>query len=232
MSYPAAPMNILAVMAHPDDEILGCGATLARLRSEGHHVYTSILCANADARADRPPDLARYATEAAAIIGVEDSANYDFANIRFNTVPHIEMVKAIEDAILRFRPEWIFTHHPSDLNIDHRVCYEATVAAIMLPQRMTKDLPTTLIRKVFLCEVLSSTDWAPSSGPAFQPNAFINVAETFPKKLEALAHFAGAMKPFPHSRSLENVRHLAHLRGAQAGLEYAEAFHVIRDVMV
>ncbi|HKO02081.1 MAG TPA: PIG-L family deacetylase [Thermoanaerobaculia bacterium] len=225
-------MNILAVMAHPDDEILGCGATLARLRAEGHHVYTSILCSHADARADRPDDLKRFASEAAAMIGVEESANYEFANIRFNTVPHIEMVKAIEKAILRFRPEWVFTHHPSDLNIDHRVCYEATVAAVMLPQRLTTDVPPTLIKKVFLCEVLSSTDWAPSSGPAFQPNAFVNVAETFPQKLEALAHFAGAMKPFPHSRSLENVRHLAHLRGAQAGLELAEAFHVIRDVMV
>jgi LmbE family N-acetylglucosaminyl deacetylase len=225
-------MNILAVVAHPDDEILGCGATLARLRAEGHHVYTVVLCANADARANRPADLNRFAAEAAEMIGVEESANHSFGNIRFNTVPHIEMVKVIEEAIVRFRPDWIFTMHPSDLNIDHRVCHEAAMAAIMLPQRGTSDLPAQMIRKVFLCEVLSSTDWALPAVSQFQPNAWFDVEATFEKKLLALAHFEGAMKPFPHSRSLENVKHLAHVRGAQIGVPLAEAFMVVRDVTV
>jgi LmbE family N-acetylglucosaminyl deacetylase len=225
-------MNILAVVAHPDDEILGCGATLARLRAEGHHVYTAVLCANADARANRPADLNRFAAEAAAMVGVEESANYDFENIRFNTVAHIDMVKKIEEAIIRFRPDWIFTMHPSDLNIDHRVCHEATMAAIMLPQRGTSDMPVTMIRKVFLCEVLSSTDWALPTVAQFQPNAWFDVEATFEQKLLALAHFEGAMKPFPHSRSLENVKHLAHVRGAQIGVALAEAFMVVRDVTV
>jgi len=224
-------MNVLAIAAHPDDELLGCGATLARLKQEGHRVFSVILCASADARVDRPEDLPRYAAESAQMVGIEETMSFEFGNIRFNTVPHIEMVQAIEKAIDRFRPEWVFTLHPSDLNIDHRVCYEAAMAAIMLPQRMSRDMPATMIRKVFLCEVLSSTDWAPPTELAFQPNAFVDVASTFDKKLAALAHFAGAMKPFPHSRSLENVRHLAHLRGAKAGLELAEAFVVVRDVI-
>jgi LmbE family N-acetylglucosaminyl deacetylase len=224
-------MNILAIAAHPDDEILGCGATLARLRQEGHRVFSVILCASADARVDRPHDLPRYASEAARMIGIEETMTFDFANIRFNTVPHIEMVQAIESAIDHFRPEWVFTLHPSDLNIDHRVCYEAAMAAIMLPQRMSRDMPAAMIRKVFLCEVLSSTDWAAPTELAFQPNAFVDVGSTFERKIAALDHFKGAMKPFPHSRSLENVRHLAHLRGAKAGLELAEAFVVVRDVI-
>lgn len=224
-------MNVLAVVAHPDDEILGCGATLARLRREGHRVFSAVLCSTADARADRPNDIARYASEAAQIVGIEDSMLFEFGNIRFNTVPHIEMVQAVEKAIERYRPEWIFTLHPSDLNIDHRVCYEATMAALMLPQRLTRDLPPTMIRKVFLCEVLSSTDWALPTEPAFQPNAFVDVSSTFSTKIDALQHFQGAMKPFPHSRSIENVKHLAHLRGARVGLELAEAFAVVRDVI-
>lgn len=224
-------MNVLAVVAHPDDEILGCGATLLRLRNEGHRVFSVVLCSHADARVDRPDDLSRWAAESAAMVGIEESSLCEFPNIRFNTVPHIEMVKKIEEAIERFRPDWVFTHHPSDLNVDHRVCYEATMAACLLPQRLTRDLPVTMIRRIWLFEVMSSTDWAPSSGPVFQPNAWIDVSSTFDRKLEALAHFRGAMKPFPHSRSIENVRHLAHVRGAQVGIELAEAFVVVRELM-
>jgi N-acetylglucosamine malate deacetylase 1 len=224
-------MNVLAVVAHPDDEILGCGATLLRLREEGHHVYSVVLCADADARVDRPDDLGKWAKEAAEMVGIEETIGHDFRNIQFNTVPHIEMVKAIEQAILRFRPEWIFTLHPSDLNIDHRVCYEATMAAAMLPQRLTTDLPVTMIKKISLCEVVSSTDWAPPSQGAFQPNTFVDVGKTFDRKLAALEHFRGAMKPFPHSRSLENVRSLANVRGAQVGIPLAEAFVTVRDLV-
>lgn len=226
-------MNILAVMAHPDDEILGCGATLLRLREEGHRVFSTILCSHADARVDRPDDLDRWAAEAAQMVGIEETAAYRFPNIRFNAVPHLEIVKSIEESILRFRPEWVFTHHPSDLNIDHRVCYEATMAAIMLPQRLTHDdLPVTMIRRVSLCEVASSTDWAPSSAPAFQPNLWVDVAKTLDRKLAALEHFRGAMKPAPHSRSLENVRRMAQVRGAQAGIPAAEAFVTVRELLV
>jgi len=224
-------MNVLAVVAHPDDEILGCGATLLRLREEGHHIYSAILCANADARANRPDDLHRWAAEAAEMVGIEETIDYQFCNVQFNTVPHLEMVQAIEKAIERFRPEWIFTHHPSDLNIDHRVCHETTMAAAMLPQRLTRDLPVTMIRKILLCEIVSSTDWAPMGHPPFQPNTFIDVASTLDRKIAALDHFRGAMKPFPHSRSLENIRHLAHVRGAQVGIPTAEAFVTVRDVI-
>ncbi|HSP16214.1 MAG TPA: PIG-L deacetylase family protein [Thermoanaerobaculia bacterium] len=221
-------------MAHPDDEILGCGATLRRLRNEGHRIASVVLCADADARADRPPDLSRYAVEAARTVGIDETANHHFKNIQFNTYPHIEIVKAIEVAIERFQPEMVFTLHPRDLNIDHRVTYEAAMAALMLPQRLTRPaLSPTLIRKIYLCEVPSSTDWSPASTePAFMPNAFFDVHATLEKKLEALQHFEGAMKPFPHSRSIENVRHLAHMRGAQAGIELAEAFVLVRDLVI
>jgi LmbE family N-acetylglucosaminyl deacetylase len=223
-------MNILAVVAHPDDEILGCGATLLRLREEGHRVFSVVLCGGAEARTDRPAELQRFAAEAAGMVGIEETLTYDFPNVRFNTIPHLEMVQAIEAGIERFRPEWIFTLHPRDLNVDHRVCYETAMAAVLLPQRLTRNLPVTMVRKVMLCEVVSSTDWAAPVGPAFEPNTFFDVSKTFERKLAALAHFEGAMKPFPHSRSLENVRHLAHVRGAQVGIELAEAFMQVREV--
>jgi LmbE family N-acetylglucosaminyl deacetylase len=170
------------------------------------------------------------AEKASRLVGISESAGYDFKNIEFNTVPHLEMVRAIEAAILRFKPEWIFTHHPGDLNVDHRVCYEATMSAAMLPQRLSSDLAPTMISRLFLFEILSSTDWAPPVGEGFRPNSFFDVSSTFAAKLEALDAFEGALKPFPHSRSRENIRNLAHLRGAQVGFALAEAFSLIRDL--
>lgn len=227
-------MNILAVIAHPDDEVLGCGGTLLRLAEQGHTLYTCVLCASADARHGRPAIEAfrDEVREAHEIMGVEDSMAFEFKNIQFNVVPHLEMVKAVEQAIASFRPEWLFTHHPSDLNIDHRICYEATMAAVRLPERGSSDLPRTMIRKVLLMEVLSSTDWTTSADTAFQPNCHVEIAPTFERKMRALRCYANALKDPPHARSERNVEALARYRGAQVGLEMAEAFHVVRDVTV
>jgi LmbE family N-acetylglucosaminyl deacetylase len=225
-------LNILAVVAHPDDEILGCGGTLRKLADEGHSVFTCVLCAPADARFNRPDPgrLEEVSARAAEIVGVSGTVKHEFRNIQFNTVPHIEMVQAIESAIRKFKPGWIFTHHPGDVNIDHRVCYETTISAAMLPQRLSSNLPTTMIRKIFLFEVLSSTDWSPPVGEGFRPNSFFDISNSFQAKLDALDAFDGALKPAPHSRSRENVERLAHLRGAQVGLDLAEAFCLVRDI--
>ena len=225
-------MNILCVAAHPDDELFGCGATLRKLKNDGHSIYTCILCGDVNARHQRPDtdSLKRVSMNAERIIGIDDSVKHGFDNIRFNTVPHLDMVQTIEKSIVQFKPSWVFAHHPSDLNIDHRVCYEATMAAVRLPQRLSHDMPATMIRRVFLFEVPSATDWAAPTERAFQPNCFFDAGATIDAKIQALEAFQGALKPFPHSRSIENVRHLAHLRGAQAGTTVAEAFCLVRDV--
>lgn len=225
-------MNVLCVVAHPDDEIFGCGATLRKLRDRGHRVFSCVLCSSAAARHARP-ELARLhevSTASSRIIGIDDTLTCDFPNIQFNTVPHLDMVKAIERAIVQFRPSWVFTHHGADLNIDHRVVHDACMAAITLPLRLSQDLPPTMIERVYVCEIPSSTDWASPRDRAFRPSAFFDVTDTFEAKLAALDVFEGALKPFPHSRSRENVRHLAHLRGAQAGLALAEAFDIVREI--
>jgi len=225
-------MNILAVVAHPDDEVLGCGATLRRLADAGHNVFSCVLCSSVGARVNRPAldRLKEVARESSRLVGISETMNHEFENIKFNVVPHLDMVRAVEQAITRFKPNWIFTHHPGDLNIDHRVCYEATVSAAMLPQRLSSDLPVTMIEKIFLFEILSSTDWSPPLGEVFRPNSFFNVEATFDAKMAALDAFEGALKPAPHSRSRENVRRLGNLRGAQVGIELAEAFCLVRDL--
>jgi LmbE family N-acetylglucosaminyl deacetylase len=225
-------MNILAVIAHPDDEILGCGATFRLLADQGHRIVTCILSADADARHARPEvaELHRIATDCARMVGIADSRRHSFRNIQLNAVPHIDLVRPIEQAIMEVRPEWVFTHHPGDLNVDHRVCWEATMSAVMLPQRLSRDLPVTLIKKVFLFEVPSSTDWAPAPFRPFEPNAYFDVTRTIDTKLSALRAFEGALKPHPHARSDENVRALASVRGGAIGVAYAEAFFLARDV--
>lgn len=225
-------MNILVVAAHPDDELLGCGATLRRLADEGHDVFSAVLCSQVDARHNRPDSarLAAMAHASAQMVGIRETMSFDFPNVRFNSVPHLEMVQAVESAIARFRPQWIFTTHGGDLNIDHRVCHETTMAAIALPQRLRRDLPVTMIERVYTFEIVSSTDWAPTTFDAFRPNAFFNVEKTLETKIAALEAFEGALKPWPHPASSENLRNLARLRGATVGIEAAEAFTVIREV--
>lgn len=227
-------MNVLCVVAHPDDEILGCGATLKKLHEQGHRVSSCVLCASADARHARP-DLDRLraiGAESARMVGIEHTLSFDYPNIKFNLVPHLDMVKSIEQAILECKPSWIFTHHGGDLNIDHRVVHDACMAAATLPLRMSTDLPPTMIEKIYLCEIPSSTDWASPREAAFRPTSFFDVSGTFDTKMTALEAFEGALKPHPHSRSRENVRHLAHLRGAQAGVALAEAFDLVREINV
>lgn len=227
-------MNILAVIAHPDDEILGCGATFRLLADRGHRIFTCVLSGDADARHARP-ELARLhemARDCARMVGITDSRRHGFRNIQLNAVPHLELVKVIEQAILEFEPEWVFTHHPGDLNVDHRVCWESTMSAVMLPQRGSSRLPPTLIKRVLLFEVPSSTDWAPAPFPAFEPNAFFDVTTTIETKLAALRSFEGALKPHPHARSEQNVRALASVRGGAVGVAHAEAFFLARDLFL
>ena len=227
-------MNVLVVVGHPDDEILGCGGTLRALADQGHRVTTCVLSGDADARHARPglADLHQMAAECARMVGITDSHRHSFKNIQLNTVPHIDLVKAIERAVVEFQPEWVFTHHPGDLNIDHRLCWEATMAAVMLPQRLSSALAPTLIKKVFLFEVPSSTDWAPAPFATFAPNAFFDTTHTIERKMAALRAFEGALKPHPHARSEENVRALASIRGGAVGVAYAEAFFLARDLYV
>jgi len=225
-------MNVLCVVAHPDDELFGCGATLRKLSDRGHHISSCVLCSSADARHARPTlaTLQEVSKKTARMVGIEETLAFDFQNISFNAIPHIKIVQAIENAIVRFKPSWIFTHHLGDLNIDHRVVYDACMAAVSLPMRMSRDLPVTMIERVYLCEIPSSTDWASPRDPAFRPTSFFDVSTTFDAKLDALEAFEGALKPPPHSRSRDNVTHLAHVRGAQVGLALAEAFELVRDI--
>lgn len=214
------------MVAHPDDEVLGAGATIHRLISEGNEVAVAIMANNAAARSNISETLADDEAEALRIMGVEKSFVADFPNIKMNTVAHLDLVKFIESCIEDFGAEAIITHHPSDTNNDHVQTAYAVQAACRLFQRKP-NIPA--LKKLLFMEVLSSTEWSlDSSSNRFVPNFFVEIGEEGVElKLKALKAYKGIMRPYPHPRSVEAVKGLAAIRGAQAGCNYAEAFECV-----
>lgn len=219
-------MNYLIVVAHPDDEVLGAGATIYKLMRQGNKVAVAIMSGHAAARNNLSATLSEDEAKAMAIMGVEKVYHADFPNIKMNTVPHLELVQYIEECIEKWQAEVIFTHHPSDTNIDHQETSRAAVAACRLFQRK-EGVPQ--LRELSYMEVPSSTEWSLNSAEnRFTPNKFVEIGKTgVEKKLEALSAYTGVMRPYPHPRSVEALTGLAASRGAQAGCDYAEAFETV-----
>jgi LmbE family N-acetylglucosaminyl deacetylase len=218
----------LVIVSHPDDEILGLGGAGARLAAAGETVQPVILCGSVDARTKRPTDDELFAdmSEANRRVGFRQPVLGAFPNIRMNTIDHLSLVQFIEAQVLEFQPHRIFTHHPSDLNDDHKQVCRAAMAAGRLFQRRADVRP---LEELLLMEVPSATDWSfPGAGDGtFEPNCFVEIGAFLDLKIEALGCYRNVMRPFPHPRSPEALRGLAAVRGAQSGLGYAEAFQTV-----
>lgn len=220
--------NILVVAAHPDDEILGCSATAARFIKEGHVAYTLILGEGITARdkirsrGKRESDLLelkRQANRANQIVGIKKVFFCDFPDNRFDSRPLLDIIKAIERIKKEVAPDIIFTHFSEDLNIDHRVTYNAVLTAF----RPTKGEKT---REIYSFEIPSSTEWQYPVG--FSPNVYFDISSTINLKVKALSQYKAELREFPHPRSLEGVELNAKYRGMNIGVSYAEAFKCVR----
>lgn len=217
--------SVLVVAAHPDDEILGCGGTLAKLASSGARIHVAFLAdgvfSRGGDRAAREAELCRRrhaARQACGALGVTSLSFGDFPDNRLDGVPLLDLIRPIEALIAEHRPDTVFTHHAGDLNIDHRRTHQAVVTACR-PQ------PGHPVRTLLFFEVPSSTEWQPSaSGSVFTPNWFFDITASLSRKLHALEAYTAEMRLWPHPRSREGVEHLARWRGAAVGVEAAEAF--------
>ena len=218
-------MSVLIVVAHPDDEVLGCGATASLLAAQGLTVRACILSHAAGARRERPEleELHADMYRAQQILGLGEPVLGGFPNIKLNTVAHLDLVQFIEAAILETGADVIYTHHPSDLNDDHVQTSRACQAAARLFQRRSDMAP---LKALYFMEILSSTEWIfGAGGDQFRAEAFCEIgAAMLEKKIDALQCYRGVLRDYPHPRSQEVVRALAALRGSQAGVQYAEAF--------
>lgn len=217
-------MNYLIVVAHPDDEVLGTGATIYKL-SRDNRVDVCIMSSEVNARAFKleHDELLQDIDNTAKLLGINKMYEGVFPNIEMNTVPHLELVKFIEGAIIDSEPDIIITHHPSDANNDHFHTSLACQAAFRIFQRRPGIKP---ISELWYMEVLSSTDWSLNSAMnRFNPNTYIEIGEEGVNiKLDALRTYRGVMRDYPHPRSDETIRGLAAYRGSQSGCNYAEAF--------
>lgn len=220
------PGATLVVAAHPDDDVLGCGGTIARLAQVGHRVVLSFATDGVGARgsdraaAQRRRDAARAA---AAVLGVEDLRFGGWPDNQLDTVPLLSLSQHVEALIAEISPRLVLTHHPGDLNVDHRMMCQAAATACR-PQ------PGHPVRDLWSFEVASSTEWQVPGGQraAFTPNLFVDISTTLSQKIRALETYADEARPWPHARSTEAVTALARWRGATAGVDAAEAFMVQR----
>lgn len=219
-------MKYLVVVAHPDDETLGAGATIHKLAKQGHSVAVAIMASQAAARKNLSETLSEDEAKAMSMLGVAKTYHADFPNIKMNTVPHLELVQFIEKCIEDWGAEAIITNHPSDTNIDHQETAKAVNAACRLFQRR-EGVPK--LKELLYMETLSCTEWSLNTAEnRFVPNLFVEVGiEGVHKKIEALSEYAGVMRPYPHPRSRTAIEGLAAYRGCQAGCNYAEAFECV-----
>jgi len=225
-------VKVLVIAAHPDDEILGCGATSARLVTEGHEVHFAILgegvtsrhSNRADADSAQVAALHQRAHAAAAKVGVKNVVLQTLPDNRLDTVPLLDIVKIIEGIVERTRPEVIYTHHGGDLNIDHGIIHRAVLTAT----RPTAGQP---VREIYAFEVPSSTEWAfQHIALPFRPNVFVDVTRTLEAKIAAMECYESEARKFPHPRSPEALRALAMRWGSTVGCAAAEAFELVRSI--
>ncbi len=167
--------------------------------------------------------------KACEALGVENVVFGDFPDQRLDTFPLLELTRAVEDCINRFQPETVLMHFAEDVNEDHRVAFRATLAAV-------RPVPGAFVRNVACYETPSSTDWAPPlPGSTFAPNVFVDITDSLDKKLEALSMYEDTyykeVKAFPHPRSYDGIRTYARRCGSLAGVEAAEPFLLLRQVI-
>lgn len=226
--------TILVVAAHPDDEVLGCGGTIAKHIDRGDKVHILHVSEGVSSRFSIGEDGRDWGTEiaqreqfarnASKVLGMEAPLFLRHPNLRMHMESKLFITKQIEDVLENVRPSTIYTTHPGDMNTDHGVTFECVLTAC-------RPVAGKSVRKIFAFEVLSSTEWCHQDlRREFLPNHFVNIAPYFDMKLESVRCYDYEMREYPHPRSQEIIECQAKLRGAQVGIEMAEAFVTIRSV--
>lgn len=219
--------DCLAIFAHPDDEVLGCGGVLAQHAALGDAVRLLLLSTGLTARgpagAREIETLRDDSRKAADILGIDEIEFGDFPDNRMDSVPFLDVIQRVEAFVGNFDAPTVYTHFGGDLNIDHQMTERAVMTAC-------RPLPGRPPQTILACEVNSSTEWSSASGSGFQPTEFVDISDALAAKLSALACYRSELRAWPHPRSLEGVKALARWRGSHVGVDAAEAFLTLRRV--
>lgn len=223
--------KVLVIAAHPDDEILGVGATIANHVKNGDECCALILGEGMTSRyskreladGDKVQSLHKDTFEASKIVGYKNVYMESFPDNRFDSIDLLDIIKVIESYTEKIKPDIIYTHHVGDLNIDHRITYEAVLTA-------TRPIGDEYVKEIYSFETVSSTEWNFQYSSNFKANFFKDVTDTLNVKLEAIERYKTEMRDFPHPRSVENLEVTAKKWGSIISKKYAEAFEVVRII--
>jgi LmbE family N-acetylglucosaminyl deacetylase len=217
---------VLVVAVHPDDETLGCGGTLLRLREEGAEIHWMIVTAMAADSGFSSDVIARRNREIETVeqmYAFSSVHQLGFPTTRLDEVPMSQLVTTLSRVFQSVQPNQVFLPFQHDVHSDHQHAFAAAYSC-------TKTFRYPSLRRVMMMETLSETDFAQSAGGGFVPNVFIDVTKQFERKLQIMRVFESELRQHPFPRSERNLTALATLRGATAGCEYAESFMLLKEI--
>jgi LmbE family N-acetylglucosaminyl deacetylase len=217
-----AEQSVLVIAAHPDDELLGCGGTVALHACAGDRVTCVIVCEGESLRYGADGVGQRSHTRCAARrLGVHDVRLFGFPDQRLDTICQLDVIQRIEEVVREVRPRTVYCQHGGDVNRDHQIVFQAALVAT----RPTEGS----VEAVYAFDTASSTEWGYPR--TFVPDTWIDIGVTLETKVEAMACYRSEVRPYPHPRSLQALRDRAHAWGVQACLEAAEVFMTVRRVV-
>jgi N-acetylglucosamine malate deacetylase 1 len=219
--------RILVIAPHPDDEVLGCGGTIARHVAHDDEVHVVVVTRGAQELYS--PEVVESGREelrkSQKLLNVSSTQFLDFPAPKLDTVDGYKLASAINSIIQSLRPHTLYIPHRGDIHIDHQAVYQAALVA-------ARPINHCSVNQIFAYETLSETEWAPpSADAAFIPTVFVDITNYLDDKIQAMACYQSQLKQPPHPRSLQSIEALARLRGATVGLPAAEAFMLVREII-
>lgn len=219
--------KVVIISAHPDDETLGAGGTLLKHKAAGDEVYWVIVTNifenqgfSKERIAERQEEIEKVAQE----FGFTKTYKLDYPTMTLSSSTLLTLVPAISKTFSEIEPEIIYTLNRSDAHSDHRILFDAVAAC-------TKSFRYPYIKQVLMYECLSETEFAPAlPEKVFLPNYYVDITDHMDKKLEIMRIFESEIAEHPFPRSIDNIKALAHYRGASVGVKYAEAFQLIKYI--
>jgi len=218
--------RILIIAAHPDDEILGCGGTIAKLKNTNNIqiiFMTNGVGARGTGRIKQIKKRKKASIKLFNFLDLPKPTFYNFPDNQMDKIPLLKIVKKIENKIKIFKPQTVITHYSDCLNIDHRMTFEAVITAC-------RPINNLSVKKILSFEVPSSTDWALFKGKKFEPNYYVDISNHLTDKLKLIKFYKDELRKYPHSRSIQSIKSLASFRGVSCGVKFAEGFYLNRFV--